>query len=92
MRADKRDKNEHDILAFFKAAGCVWVAMKPGQGFDGLLLHRGHLHIVEVKSGKRWKLTDCEAKMQGDAMIQGVDYHVITSVEDAQRLIDSEVI
>ena len=92
MRADKRDDNEKELIAFWRAAGCVWVALHPGQGADGILLHRGHLHVIEVKSTSGGKLTDCETHMMAECERCQVPYEIVHNLDEAMYVIDSEVI
>ena len=87
MRADRRDNNEAEYLELWKGLGYVWVAMKPGQGFDGLLVTPTGIHIVEIKNGNyKWKLTDCERKVKEQVEHMGQEYHIIDCLEDAKYL------
>jgi len=87
MRADRRDINERKIVDFWKALGYEWIAAKPGQGFDGLLVTRLDVHIVEIKNPQRkWKLTDCERECKEAVERLGQQYHIVETMEDAEIL------
>ena len=58
--------------------------MKPGQGFDGLLITPHAIHIVEIKNGKRkWSLTDCEQQTKERIEALGQSYDIVENLDDA---------
>lgn len=55
---NKRDKSEAAIVETLRKAGCsVYRLDKP---CDLIILYRGAVHLVEVKSGRRGKLTEAQ--------------------------------
>jgi len=88
MKADRRDKNEARIVNVWRGLGYTWIPMKPGQGFDGLLITPHAIHVVEVKNGKRsWTLTDCEARTKERIEALGQSYDIVESLDDALALV-----
>jgi hypothetical protein len=93
MTASRRDSNEAEIVAAIRKIGATWVPMDREQGFDGLLLYRGKLHIVEIKhKSTRSHLTDNEWQMKFEAERQGCDYNVICSVDELMELLNKAVV
>jgi len=89
---NKRDGNEKSIVDFWKQCGCIWVPGRIDSGYDGLLLYRGNLYVVEIKQPKeREHLTETERNLRDATEVRGIEYHVITSVEEAAKLIDVEI-
>ena len=93
MTRNKPDSNKAEIVAAIRQLGAVWVDMGREAGFDGLLLYRGMLHIIEIKHpSTRTHLTDNEWQVKFEATQQGVEYNVITSVEELMELLDAVAI
>lgn len=93
MRANRRDVNEREIVDFWRQMGCIWIPMVPSQGFDGLLIDRGRLYIVECKNpAVSWKLTPAEMELSRRVEDIGGAYHIIETVEAAAALIGLSVI
>jgi hypothetical protein len=89
---NKRDKNEPEIVKFWRSCGAEWIPMQPGQGFDGLLIDVSGLYIVEIKNSKyAWELTEAESLLSQKVQKMGSEYHVIQSIQDAARLIGLDV-
>jgi hypothetical protein len=87
-RSNRRDANEKELLEFWRAAGCYWIPMQPGQGFDGLLIAQNGVHIIEVKNpAKKWKLTEEEKELQDKLMSLLVVYNIVQNMQDAERVI-----
>ena len=85
--ADRRDNNEAEYVEMWKALGYEWIPMKPGQGFDGLLITPLDIYVVEVKNGQRkWKLTACERRTKEAIERLGQEYHIVDCLEDAKYL------
>lgn len=88
---NKRDTNEAEIVEFFHNLGACWVPMDRNAGFDGLLLYRGILHIVEIKMpAERNHLTQAERKRRDEAEERGIAYNVICSVDEAVKLLEAK--
>jgi len=88
----RRDKSEHEIVTLWRSIGAVWIPMGPDAGFDGLLIYRGQAYIVEVKTPGAWSLTANEQTVRDRVEAQGVQYHIVLTVQDAGRLIGLDVI
>jgi len=87
MRADRRDINERKIVEYWRALGNEWIPAKPGQGYDGLLITRLDVHIVEIKNPQRkWKLTDCEKRTKEIVERLGQKYNIVETMEDAEYM------
>ena len=91
-RAAKVDRNQPEIVAALRKAGaCVIITSQLKNAFDLLVIFRGRVFIMEVKDGEktksRHKLTKGEAACRDCVEAAGVNYHVVTSVEQALTLI-----
>lgn len=87
MKADRRDANEAEYVELWTGLGYEWIPMKPGQGFDGLLVTPLDIYVVEVKNGERkWELTDCERKTKKRIENLGQEYHICDSLSYAKFL------
>jgi hypothetical protein len=61
--------------------------MKPGQGFDGLLITPLGIYIVEIKNGTyKWKFTASEQRLKNEVERLGHKYHVVQSASDARYI------
>jgi len=81
--ANKRDANEAGIIAALEALGCLVHRMdKP---VDLLVLHRGRVMLVEVKT-RKGKLTADQ-----ETFSEAWPIHVLRSVEDAIALAQGRV-
>jgi hypothetical protein len=89
--ADRHDANQAEIVAALRSMGATYVQQDRNAGFDILVLYRGRMHLVEIKSGKRWKLTPNELRMQGDAWGQCIPYNVITTPDEMIQLLQEDV-
>ena len=93
MRANRRDKNEAEIVAFWRQMGCIWIPMVPGQGFDGLLIDRSGMYLVEIKNPEAsWSLTPAELELSRRVEDISGEYHVIETLEAAAQLIGLSVL
>jgi hypothetical protein len=89
---NRRDSNEKDIIAYWRQMGCLWISWLPGQGADGLLIDRSGLFVVEIKHPSGWQhLTQCERNLRDAVEGLGGAYNVVTSIQDAAKLIGLEV-
>ena len=87
MRADRRDNNEAEFVGLWHSLGYVWIPMKPGQGFDGLLITPREIMIVEIKNSEHaWKLTRKEQAMKAEVERLGHKYHICDDIEYARYL------
>ena len=85
---NRRDANEAEIVVFWRQIGCIWIPMKPGQGFDGLLIDRSGMYIVEIKNPEvSWNLTDDESSLAHAVEELGGEYNVIQTLKEAAELI-----
>jgi hypothetical protein len=91
MRRNKRDTAEHEIVVFWRSIGATWIPMGPEVGFDGLLIYRGAVYIVEIKTPGPWKLTPNEVATSQRCEFQGVRYHIVETVEAAGAMIGLDV-
>ena len=92
-RAAKVDSNQNEIVKALRNVGaCVLITSQLKSAFDILVGHRGRLYICEIKDGNlaqsARKLTEGELKCKAMFESVGVNYNVITSVEDAIELIN----
>ena len=89
MTHSRRDNNEREIIDFLKSrAGCWWIPQDRYAGFDGLLLCIHGIFVVEVKHPEtRNHLTFSEARLRDVMSSLLLEYHVITSIEEAAELI-----
>ena len=88
MRADKRDNNEHEIMAVFHSVGWASIKMKPGQGCDYVVISPRGIMIVEIKNPEyAWKLTKSEAALRDECERLGETYHVLEYADDALELL-----
>ena len=92
---NRRDSNEAELVAFWRAAGCLWIPMNRLAGFDGLLVVPtkigSGLFIVEVKRPGHANLTQAERELRDKVEDMGGCYNVVQTVQDAARLIGLEV-
>lgn len=91
-RNAKVDSNQKEIVEALRGVGCYVLHLHQlKNAFDLLIAWRGHVWIVEVKSDKqppsKQKLTEGEQKCSDALQSVGVKYNVITSPEQALRLI-----
>jgi Holliday junction resolvase len=82
---DKRDANEKEIVRFFRRqCGCVVIRQDRHAGFDLLVIDRDTCYVVEIKRHEQLSLTVNEQILQAEI---GKMYHIVTSVEEAAKLI-----
>lgn len=87
----KRDANEREIVEAWRALGALWIPQPQESGFDGILLFRGQVHIVEIKdtrfSNGRFSLTKNERETLEEVGARGVEYKIVTNMIDALELV-----
>ena len=81
--ANKRDANEADIIAALEALGCQ--VRRIDVPVDLLVLHRGTVHLVEVKTAKGRITRDQYA------FFEGWPVTVLRSVDDAITFVRGKV-
>lgn len=91
-RAAKVDSNQSEIVAALRKLGAaVIITSQLKNAFDLLVLFQSRIYIVEVKDGSlppsARKLTDGEMKCKRLVESVGVKYHIITSVDDAVKMV-----
>ncbi len=92
MRGNRIDANQREIVAALRKVGCIWIDCSgdPAIGFDGLVIRKGQIWIVEIKDGLKppsaRELTRREKLRHEELAVQGVKIHVVQSVEDALAL------
>ena len=91
MRADRRDANDASLAAIARQVGAYVVKMRPGQGCDWVMVHRGRVFIVEVKDGAKppsaRRLTKEEQELKDQCEYRGVTYHVVESETALRRVL-----
>ena len=88
MRAQKRDENEGDIIAFFKSKACSVEALPGGNGRPDLLVYDPRscvLFLVEVKMPG--KLLNPLQKKWHAAWMPGPVY-LVRSAQDAEFILN----
>jgi len=93
-RAAKLDDNHSEIVTALRACGAFVQSLAAiGKGTpDLLVIHRGAVHVLEVKDGAKpasgRKLTKDEAKWHAGAFMYGrYVVPVVNSIEDALKVI-----
>jgi hypothetical protein len=82
-RAAKRDAIEPDVIATLEAFGCyVWRLDQP---VDLLCGYRGRTYLVEVKSGKRGRLTG--GQVDFIAAWRGGPVEIVRSADEALAMV-----
>ena len=87
LRKAKVDANQPEIVKHLRQLGAgVIHTHQLKNAFDILVMFRGITYIVEIKQPKE-KLTPGEEKCKQLVESKGVKYWVITSKEEAQKMI-----
>lgn len=91
-RAARIDANQNQIVAALRRVGAtVLITSTLKNAFDILVGYDRKLYIVEIKDGDKPKssqrLTEGEIKCKTAFESVGVKYNVVTSVDDALRMI-----
>jgi len=91
-RNAKVDVNQPDIVKALRSAGAIVKHTHQVKNlFDILVGFRGVLYAVEIKDGtltpSKRKLTEGEQKCKEDLESVGVEYNVITSIDEALKMI-----
>lgn len=88
---DKRDANERDIVLFWRSLGYFWLPMDRHAGFDGILVTRNCVNIVEIKNpAVKWRLTENEKACQEQVEGLGQKYNIVQTLRDASELVGVE--
>ena len=95
IRAKRRDANHATIRDAFRSMSCGWIdTADQGDGCpDGIAMHKGRVWLIEIKDpsqppSKR-RLTDAEEWTHIDAARHGVIIHVIETVEQVAKLVNT---
>ena len=88
----KVDANHAQIVKAARQMGAVVIDCSPlKNAFDALIAFRGRLYCVEIKDGSKTpsqqKLTTGEIECKKSLNSVGVDYHVVTSVDELVELL-----
>lgn len=88
----KVDRNQPEIVkALRKAGAAVLITSQLKNAFDILVGYSGKLYLAEIKDGSKppsqRKLTEGEQKCKDLFNSVGVEYHIITSIDDALKMI-----
>lgn len=87
-RRAKVDQNQPEIVAHLRSLGAgVIHCHQLKNAFDILVCFRGQTYIVEIKMPKKERLTEGEGKCRDLVESKGVKYNVITSKEEAQKML-----
>lgn len=81
-RAQRRDRNEKDLVQLARSLGAHWNYLEAGQGADGVLVNKyGVMFYVEIKdpnkSPSERKLTDDENALRTEIDQRGGRYEVV---------------
>ena len=96
-RYGRTDANLQEIVAYLRERECWVYVLPPDAGADLLVgisrwYGRARWELVEVKDGKKspsaQKLTDHEIGVRAVLNEMGLEYNVVTSLEDAAKLLD----
>jgi hypothetical protein len=88
MIAQRRDKNEMDIVNAARTFGGLVLPMDRRAGFDLLIVTEYGNLIVEVKDpGENWRLTKHEESMRVEVTKSGGDYYIVETVEEMVDLV-----
>lgn len=93
--AARRDDNEREMVEAWRRLGCLWFAMPPGVGFDGILLSASRgVMIVEVKrvqpGRKKWTITEIEQNVRAQVEQLGIAYYIVSTLDEALALVGAE--
>lgn len=88
MRIAKVDSNQPEIVKALRSVGAIVKHVHTLKNlFDILVFYEGKTYCVEIKNGKKSKLTSGEKDCANDIESVGVTYWVIYSIEDALEMI-----
>lgn len=86
MRAKRVDTNHKRIVETIRDIGAQVLDLHALPGaLDVLIGWRGVLHLVEIKHGKGWTLTEAENVTIGRFRAVGCPVHVVETVDDLLR-------
>ena len=87
-RPSKKDLNQDDIIEALEKEGAEVVSIHSlKNAFDIIVYHEGRTFSVEVKNGKKAKLSEGEIKCKTKIEKAKVKYWIITSVDEALEMI-----
>ena len=89
MRNAKVDANQKEIVTALRRSGAVVKHVHQLKKlFDILVYYNGQTYNVEIKTDKKKKLTPGELECKTDLESVGVKYWVITSIDEALKMIN----
>ena len=84
----KVDKNQPEIVEALRNAGAIVKHVHSVKNlFDILVYYEGRTYNVEIKTDAKKKLTPGEQECKEDIESAGVKYWVITSVDEALKML-----
>lgn len=83
LNAQRRDKNEREIIDALRVAGVYVQQMDKSAGFDLLCAYHGIIEVVEVKTEDKPYPSNAEMHVAFALNHAGVKYHIIRSVDEA---------
>lgn len=86
LYAQRRDKNEREIIQALESAGASVFQMDKSAGWDLSVFYHGHEYVAEVKRPGE-KLTWRERETCEIITRQGCKYYILTDVEMALQMI-----
>ena len=88
LYAQRRDKNEREIIDALESAGASVIQMDKSAGFDLLVFYMWKIYVAEVKRpDKKIKLEDNEMDTCEIITRQGCKYYILTSIDQALDMI-----
>ena len=93
----KIDANQPKIVKVWRDIGAVWIptSRDPTIGFDGIVIFRSRIYLVEIKNGELTlsarRLTDTERKRKAQVEASGVHYWIIEDADDALEMLGVRV-
>ena len=91
MRNAKVDSNQKEIVAALRKHGAIIKHVYQLKNlFDILVYYKGQTFSVEIKTDHKKKLTPGELECKTDLESVGVKYYVITSIDEALKMINNE--
>lgn len=88
----RKDRNQAECVRLWESVGAVWIDTTgdPMIGFDGILIHRGRIWLIEIKDGTKppsaRRLTTNEQERHALVARAGGTIHIVTCPDDGLRL------
>lgn len=84
-KMNRRDTAEEIFVEIWIGMGLGWIPVNKEVGLDGILVSPTGNHFVEIKSGKKKKLTPLEKKAKAKIESWGGQYNIVADDEAAVR-------